>query len=48
MNIDDISVDISFATLPCYPFTLPESLDILSPNILRNVNEHVLSNRFLL
>lgn len=41
MQIDGVSVDISFATLPSYPFTLPDSLDVLSNDILRNVSEHV-------
>lgn len=41
MEIDGVSVDISFASLPSYPFKLPENLDILSNDILRNVSEHV-------
>lgn len=41
MEIDGVSVDISFASLPSYPFKLPEFLDILSNDILRNVSEHV-------
>ena len=42
MEIDGVSVDISFASLPSYPFKLPENLDILSNDILRNVSEHTL------
>lgn len=41
MNVDGISVDLSFASLPLYPTLLPDSLDLLSDSLLQHVSEHV-------